>query len=161
MKTNKSISLEDLDTNHPLRQHPFESAGAGVPAGYFDALPSRVQAEIIRRHHRFSISWSWQRTVGSLAGASLVALLIWKTLPERQHSLGAEALSGVSHEAIATYLDDQGVSVAEVNEPDQETIHAVSAVDSSLIHYLDVKPADIRQHIDTQISPEDIANIGS
>lgn len=139
-----NFRLDELPPEHPLRQQPFRA-----PDGYFDQLPSRVQARVTRKPKpAFSISWSWQRTATSLAGASLIAVLIWKTLPQRQESLGNEALTGVSSEVIAAYLDDQGVDPYEL--ADNQQLHSSLGSDTTAIQYLNVKPADIQQLIDEQ-----------
>jgi hypothetical protein len=148
------IRLDDLDAAHPLRQVPFTA-----PPGYFDSLPGRIQAGAMAQRAvvtdprpAFRIGWSWQRTAVSLAGLSVVAVLIWQTLPQRQESLGAGALAGVSTEAIAAYLDEQGVNPAELTDPTlmQQSLGA----DSTTIQFLNVNPAEIRQHIDHQALPQ-------
>lgn len=141
MNDKKPIRIEELEREHPLRQQPFT-----VPEGYFDALPSRVQARVTHKKPGFTISWSWQRTAASLAGASLIAVLIWQTLPQRQESLGSETLSGVSNAAIASYLEDQGVNAYELAE--QQDIQSSFGDDSTIIRYLDVRPDDIQQYIE-------------
>ncbi|WP_266366732.1 hypothetical protein [Tellurirhabdus rosea] len=119
-----------------------------VPEGYFDALPSRIQAETVNRSHRFTISWSWQRTAATLAGAGLVAALVWITYPPRQGPLGPDVLSEVSDAAIVEYLNDQALAdevLADIPVIDEEM-----ATDSSLIHYLDVSPGAIRQQLESE-----------
>lgn len=154
MNEKRIFRLDELPPEHPLRQQPFT-----VPDGYFDALPSRVQARATRKPKpAFTISWSWQRTVASLAGASLIAVLVWQTLPKRQESLGSEALSGVSKEVIAAYLEDQGVNPYEL--ADSQQIHSSLGADTTAIQYLNVQPADIQQLIDEQGLPE-TGNLGS
>lgn len=149
MNENNYFRLDELPPEHPLRQHPPFT----VPDGYFDQLPSRIQARVTRPPKpAFSISWSWQRTVASLAGASLIAVLVWQTLPQRQESLGSETLSGVSREAITAYLDDQGVNPYELADSPQ--IHSTLDSDTTAIQYLDVEPADIQQYINEQSLPE-------
>ena len=144
MNDKNQFRLDELPPEHPLRQQPFT-----VPDGYFDDLPSRVQARVAQRSKpAFSISWSWQRTAASLAGASLIAVLIWQTLPQRQGSLGSEALAGVSNETILAYLDDQGVDPYELASTDE--IHAALGNDTTAIQYLNVRPADIKQQVDEQ-----------
>lgn len=137
-----------------MRQQPFT-----VPEGYFDTLPSRVQARVARRSKpAFTISWSWQRTVASLAGASLIAVLIWQTLPQRQESLGSETLAGVDKQTIAAYLDEQGVDPYEL--ADSEQIHSLLGNDTTAIQYLNVRPDEIQQMIDEQNIQESL-NRGS
>ena len=144
MNDTNNFRLDELPPEHPMRQLPFS-----VPDGYFDALPSRVQARVITKPKRaFAISWSWQRTAASLAGASLIAVLVWQTLPQRQESLGSEALTGVSDAVIAAYLDEQGVNPYQL--ADQQQIHSVMGNDTTAIQYLNVKPIDIQRQIDEQ-----------
>lgn len=144
MNENNPFRLDELPPEHPLRQPPFT-----VPDGYFDHLPARVQARVSRRTKpAFTVSWSWQRTAASLAGASLIAILIWQTLPQRQESLGREALTGVSDEVIAAYLDDQGIDANEL--ADSQQLHSSLGNDTTAIQYLNVKPADIQRVIDEQ-----------
>ncbi|GAA4453986.1 hypothetical protein GCM10023189_19880 [Nibrella saemangeumensis] len=143
MSDKKYIRIEELNKEHPLRQQPFT-----VPEGYFDTLPSRVQARIVKPKPSFTISWSWQRTVASLAGASLLAVLVWNTLPQRQESLGEESLSGVTDDAIKMYLEEQGVSTYDLS--DNEAVQASFSGNASLMDYLDVKPEQIRKQIETQ-----------
>ena len=148
MNEKNPFRLDELPPEHPLRQQPFT-----VPDGYFDQLPSRVQARVTRRTKpAFSISWSWQRTAASLAGASLIAVLVWQTLPQRQESLGSEALTGVSNEVIAAYLDDQGVDASSL--ADSQQLHSSLGNDTTAIQYLNVKPADIQRMIDEQTTLE-------
>ena len=148
MNDKNPFRLDELPPEHPLRQQPFT-----VPDGYFDQLPTRVQARMMRRSKpAFSISWSWQRTAASLAGASLIAVLIWQTLPQRQESLGSEALTGVSPEVISAYLDDQGVYADEL--ADSQQLHQSLGSDTTAIQYLNVKPADIQTLIDEQSALE-------
>lgn len=154
MDTNNPFRLDELPPEHPLRKQPF-----AVPDGYFDQLPSRVQARVARRSKpAFSISWSWQRTVTSLAGASLIAILVWQTLPQRQESLGSEALTGVSDDVIAAYLDEQGIDANEL--ADSQQLHSSLGNDTTAIQYLNVKPADIQTLIDEQSALE-LQNTGS
>jgi hypothetical protein len=144
MNDKNIFRLDELPPEHPLRQQPFT-----VPDGYFDALPSRVQARVTHKPKpAFTISWSWQRTVASLAGASLIAVLIWQTLPKRQESLGSEALTGVSKEVIEAYLEEQGVNPYEL--ADSQQLHSSMGGDTTAIQYLNVQPADIQQLIDEQ-----------
>ena len=141
MNAKNEFRLDELPPEHPLRQSPF-----AAPDGYFDALPSRVQARVARKSRSaFNISWSWQRTAASLAGVSLIAILVWQTLPQRQESLPNEALAGVSSESIASYLEEQGVSAYEL--ADSKQIHSSLGSDTTAIEFLNVNPADIQQHI--------------
>ena len=146
MNEKKYISLDELKAGHPLRQHPFESNASSVPEGYFDTLPSRVQARVAKKQHGFSVSWSWQRSVASMAGAGLVAALVWITWPARQEALDNESLSGVSNEAILSYLDEEGVTVDDLL--DNAVRQPAVSSDSTLFRYLDVRPEDVRQHLD-------------
>ena len=144
MNNKNEFRLEELPPEHPMRQLPFTA-----PDGYFDTLPSRVQARVMHKSKpAFSISWSWQRTVASLAGASLIAVLVWQTLPQRQESLGNEPLAGVSNDVITAYLDEQGVNAYEL--ADSQQFRSLPGSDSTAIDYLNVNPSDIQQLIDEQ-----------
>lgn len=148
MNNKNRYRLDELPPEHPLRQPPFTT-----PDGYFDQLPSRVQARVTRRPRPiFSISWSWQRTAVSLAGASLIAVLVWQTLPQRQESLGNETLAGVSDDVITAYLEDQGVNPYQL--ADSQQLRSSMGNDTTAIPYLNVDPADIQQHIEEQTTPE-------
>lgn len=78
----------------------------------------------------------------------MIAVLVWQTLPQRQESLGREALTGVSNEVIAAYLDDQGVNANEL--ADSQQLHSSLGNDTTAIQYLNVKPADIQTLINEQ-----------
>lgn len=154
MNANNEFRLDELPPEHPLRQVPFTA-----PDGYFDALPSRVQAHVLKKSRpALSISWSWQRTAASLAGASLIAVLVWQTLPQRQESIPGEALAGVSNQIIATYLEEQGVNAYEL--VDSQQLHSSLGSDTTAIEYLNVNPDDIQRHI-KEYSVQDIPNQGS
>ena len=125
-----------------MRQLPFVA-----PEGYFDSLPTRIQARAVRKPKPI-ISWSWQRSAASLAGAGLIALLVWQTLPQRQESLGNEALTGVSNEMITAYLDDQGVNAYEL--ADGQELHSSLGSDTTAIQFLNISPTEIQQLIQEQ-----------
>lgn len=143
MNNRKVIRLDELDANHPLRKDPFRA-----PDGYFEDLPMQIQTRIQAQKPApaFTMSWSWQRSVASLAGAGLVAALVWVTLPERQETLGQETLSSVSNEAIASYLEDEGIDANDLAEQGQPQTSFNS--DTTMFQYMNVQPADIRRHID-------------
>ncbi|MBD2702363.1 hypothetical protein IC229_17065 [Spirosoma sp. BT702] len=144
MSKYNNIRLDELPPEHPLRQNPFVA-----PDGYFDDLPSRVQARIApKAKPAFRISWSWQRTMASLAGASLIAILVWQTLPQRQESIGNEALAGVSNDVIAAYLDEQGINADEL--ADSQQLHSSLGSDTTAIQFLNVAPTEIQQLINEQ-----------
>ena len=145
MNDKNHFRLDELPPEHPLRQVPFT-----VPEGYFDQLPTRIQARATYKPKPM-ISWSWERTAASLAGVGLIALLVWQTMPQRQESLGSEALAGVSNEAIVAYLDDQGINAYEL--ADGQELHHSLGSDTTAIEYLNVQPTDIRQYIDEQTAP--------
>lgn len=154
MNSKNEFRLDELPPEHPMRQLPFVA-----PDGYFDTLPSRVQARVARKpKSAFSISWSWQRTAASLAGASLIAVLVWQTLPQRQESLGSEALAGVSNEVITAYLDEQGINSDQL--ADSQQIHSSLGTDTTAIQYLNVQPIDIQRQVDEQNALESL-NFGS
>lgn len=163
MNSKEPIRLEEINAGHPLRQHPFEATGAGVPDGYFDTLATRVQARVALSQPQTTgplISWSWGRSVASLAGAGLVAVLVWTSWPERQDSIGRDTLSGVSDAAIVAYLDEQGLNPDEVTAL-QTTTSASGNDDSSSLKYLDINSDAIRQHLESQDISDELSNIGS
>lgn len=144
MNTDDFYRLDELPPEHPLRQQPFRA-----PDGYFDALPMRLQSRIARKSRpAFSISWSWQRSLATMAGAGLVAVLVWQTIPQRQEALPSEALTGVSDDVIAAYLDDQGLNPYELADAGQ--LNASMGSDTTAIQFLNVQPTDIRQKLDEQ-----------
>ncbi len=162
MNSKQPIRLEEIDAGHPLRQHPFETVGAGVPDGYFDTLASRVQARVALTHPQASspiISWSWGRTMASLAGAGLVATLVWITWPQRQDSIGRDTLSGISDAAIVAYLDEEGLNSDEVSTVRTEASGTNDK--STSLQYLDIKSDAIRQHLESQDISDDLTNTGS
>lgn len=146
MNEKRYIRLDELDAEHPLRQHPFEATNIGVPDGYFDSLPSIIQDRVVRKQHGWSVSWSWQRSVASLAGAGLVAALVWVTWPARQDSLGQEALANVSNAAIASYLDEEGITTTDLAEyaPIEKAFDEEKTIDQ----LRDVNLDEIREQID-------------
>ena len=140
MEPKKPIKIDELDRQHLLRQVPFT-----VPEDYFDLLPARIQAETARRSHRFTVGWSWQRSVSTLAGAGLVAALVWFTYPKKQDSLGPEMLSKVSTESVQDYLQDQDIYLEDYS--DMIKSHSMPN-ESTLIHELHVSPESIQQMIE-------------
>lgn len=160
MNSKQPIRLEEIDAGHPLRQHPFEAVGAGVPDGYFDSLASRVQARVAQQTQPANplISWSWGRSMATLAGAGLVATLVWLTWPQRQDSIGRDQLSGVSDAAIVAYLDEQGLNPDELTALETTT---ATADESASLKYLDIKSDAIRQHLETQDISDELTNTGS
>jgi hypothetical protein len=151
MNEKQPIRLDELDAGHPLRRHLFETTNAGVPDGYFDSLPSIIQDRVVRKQHGWSVSWSWQRSVASLAGAGLVAALVWVTWPARQNSLGQEALANVSNSAITSYLDEEGISTTDLAEyaPVQKSFDDEAT--KNLLQ--DVNLDEIREQI--ELTPDD------
>ncbi|KAB7727869.1 hypothetical protein F5984_19050 [Rudanella paleaurantiibacter] len=159
MNEKRYIRLDELDAGHPLRKHPIEATNLGVPDGYFDALPHQIQERVVTKQHGWSINWSWQRSVASLAGAGLVAALVWVTWPARQDSLGQESLADVSNTAITNYLDEQGVSSMDLADytPIQQSFDS-EAIETQL---QDVNPEVIQEEIDLDVVAEDMANVNS
>ena len=161
MNSKQPIRLEEIDAAHPLRQHPFEAVGAGVPDGYFDTLASRVQARVAHQTQPANplISWSWGRSMATLAGAGLVATLVWLTWPQRQDSIGRDQLSGVSDAAIVAYLDEQGLNPDELTA--LQTTSTTANDESASLKYLDIKSDAIRQHLESQDLSDELTNTGS
>ncbi|MGA0558451.1 hypothetical protein ACO2Q8_17450 [Larkinella sp. VNQ87] len=141
MEPKKQIRLDELDRQHPLRQLPFTT-----PEGYFDTLPSRIQAQTAQRAaHRPVLNWSWPRSVATLAGAGLVAALVWFTYPEQQKSLEPELLSNVSKESVLDYLQEQDIYLEDYSD----VLNAPATLNNSnLIQELQVSPEVIKQLVE-------------
>jgi hypothetical protein len=140
----KRIKLDDID-----RKVPFE-----VPDHYFDTLPSVIQSRAVQptpaERHPLGISWSWRRTGLVSMAASIIGLLIWITYPAQQLSLGHEALSQVSDEAIVQYLSKNEQLTPNDFEMNAEAVSLTP--DSLLIQQLDISDKDILDELD----PEDL-----
>jgi hypothetical protein len=102
-------------------------------------------------------SWTWRRTWLSLASASLIAVLVWLTLPPRQDTIGEESLSQVRNEEIVKYLNEQNVSHIEIAEQftNKESNPAKLDTDTTVLQHLDISDEEILQHLD----PEEIQDI--
>ncbi|TDB64617.1 hypothetical protein [Arundinibacter roseus] len=123
---NKQIRLEDLK-----REVPFK-----VPEGYFEELPSIIQARIPEKSQESPlISWSWQRSVALAGALSLFIALIWITYPQQQGPIGQDTLSQVSDEAILEYLESEDISYYDLSE--NGVVQKAFGTDSTVIHYLD------------------------
>jgi hypothetical protein len=144
MEPKKPIRLEDLGAQDALRQLPFT-----VPDSYFDTLPSRVQAKALQPPRRLSLGWSWGRTAATLAGAGLVAALVWVTYPQQQQSLGPELLSEVSDQTIREYLEEQNITLEELADMTAEKTALPG--DTTLLQYLDVSPRAIEQQLNDEV----------
>lgn len=137
MKKNR-ISLEDIPNNPPF----------SVPDGYFEALPQRIQARAVKPAPALRPNLIWQRVTVSLAAFSLVAVLIWQTLPPKQGSLGADAISQVGDEIILEYLVTQNLTPYDlVDHLNQST--TITPADGAALQQLDVSEEDILQHLKT------------
>lgn len=131
--------LDGLD-----RKLPFE-----VPEGYFDKLPSIIQARIpATPESRPLVSWSWQRSAGLVAAMSFILALVWFTFPRQQGPLGSERLSQVSNDAILEYLAEENLSYYDLSE--NNAVQAAFGTDSTVLYYLDGLDADFLR---TQIDP--------
>jgi len=136
----KHITLDALP-----RKNPFV-----VPETYFDELPQRVQARVTRPTPApvFTISWNWQRTVASLAGAGLVVALLFETLPRKQGALGTETLSTVENAAIVDYLNAQNLTPFDL----EESLNKTAALPSGAavgVEQLNVSNRDIVEHLES------------
>ncbi|HEV7350435.1 hypothetical protein [Telluribacter sp.] len=137
----KRIRLDDLERNVPFT----------VPEGYFERLPSDIQARIPVQPERARplISWSWQRSVVLAGALSLIMVLVWVTYPETQGPLGQEPLSQISDEAIIEYLGQQDISYYDLSE--HQVVQGAFATDSTILNYLDGLDEEVirQQLIDT------------
>lgn len=142
----KRIKLDDLERRSPFRE----------PEGYFEKLPSVIQARIYDRvtekENSFSVSWSWKRTALLGAAASVVGILLWVTYPQKQLSLGEETLSQVSDEEIITYLKDNHISQSEMVE--QPQVAESYSEEDVLLQQLNINDEDLRKAIQEE-DPEE------
>lgn len=137
----KRITLDELP-----RKNPF-----AVPEHYFDELPQRIQTRATRPAPTpaFTISWNWQRTVASLAGAGLVVALLFETLPRKQGALGTETLSTVENTAIVDYLYAQNLTPFDL----EESLGKMAPLPSGAavgVEQLNVSDRDILEHLKTE-----------
>ncbi len=142
---NKPINLEALK-----REAPFQ-----VPERYFDELPTIIQSRIpVAPQRRPLVSWSWQRSMALTGALSLILMLVWFTIPERQGPLGNEPLSEVSNEAILEYLDEENISYYDLSE--NNVVQTAFTTDSTVLNYLEgVDEEFLRSQIDDSIIPEE------
>ncbi|MCU0341111.1 MAG: hypothetical protein MUE30_14620 [Spirosomaceae bacterium] len=138
----KRIKLEDIEP-----KVPFE-----VRDDYFDSLPMRVQARvhehIHENEHRFTVSWSWRRTALAGMAASVLAVLIWVTYPQKQASLGEETLSQVTDEEIVKYLKDTQITQSEVK--DYAPVSESQNEDDVLLQQLNLDENDLKEAIQNE-----------
>lgn len=144
---NKRIRLDDLK-----REVPFS-----VPDGYFDKLPQQIQARIVSEPARKPlIGWSWQRSVALVSAMTLIFVLVWVTVPERQGNLGQAPLANVSDATIIDYLEGENISYYDLSE--HKVVQKAFDTDSTIMNVLDDMDSDIiRQQIIE--SPIDIETI--
>ncbi len=122
----KRIRLEDLK-----RETPFS-----VPDDYFDKLPQMIQSRIVSEPARKPlIGWSWQRSAALVSAMSLIFVLVWFTVPERQGALGEEPLANISDASIVAYLQEQDMSYDDLSE--HSTVQKAFDADSTMMNYLD------------------------
>lgn len=143
------IRLDDLPKSNVFR----------TPERYFDELPMIIQSKTSKPSPEPVVwfSWTWRRTWLSLASASLIAVLVWLTLPPRQGTLGEETLSQVQNEEILNYLQDRNLSHLEIADQliNKEGSQLKLEVDSTMLNHLEVSDDEILQHLD----PEEIKDI--
>lgn len=143
---NKRIRLEDLK-----KETPFS-----VPDGYFDQLPQMIQSRIVSEPvKRPLVRWSWQRSVALVSAMSLIFVLVWFTVPERQGALGQEPLANISDASIVAYLEEQDISYYDLSE--HKVVQNAFETDSTILNYLDEMHNDfIRQQLLESNSQETI-----
>ncbi|REA61264.1 hypothetical protein DSL64_12495 [Dyadobacter luteus] len=134
---NKRIRLDDLK-----KETPFS-----VPDGYFDELPQIIQAKITSEPVRKPlVGWSWQRSVALVSAMSLVFLLVWITVPEKQGALGQAPLADISDASIISYLEEEDMSYYDLSE--HKVVQHAFDNDTTILHYLDGMDSEfIRQQI--------------
>jgi hypothetical protein len=141
---NKRIRLDELK-----KETPFS-----VPDGYFDELPQIIQAKITSEPIRKPlVGWSWQRSVALVSAMSLVFILVWVTVPERQGELGQGPLADISESSIISYLEEEDINYYDLSE--HKVVQSAFDNDSTILHYLDGMDREIiRQQIMESTSSE-------
>ena len=147
MEKPKRIRLDELE-----RKHPFT-----VPEGYFDSLAKEIEEKVERisatddrpvapLHQKAPSSFRWWRVPAVAASISLLAGLIWFTLPVRQGPLGPDALATVSDDAILEYLESQDLDYFDLAS--QDVVQKAFMDESTIIQYLDnVDDTTIREQL--------------
>ena len=142
---------EHIDIENLRKENIFK-----VPENYFNDLPMRIQAQTSGKDKVFPlISWSKQRTWGSIAACSVIAILGYFTLMPQQDSLGSESLAGVQNQEIENYLIQENINQSDVTEQIDKN-KTLTFKDSELLDNLKVTDNDILQsvdyeHIDSEI----------
>lgn len=133
----KRIRLDDLK-----KETPFS-----VPDDYFDKLPQIIQSRIVSEPVRKPlIGWSWKRSAALVSAMSLIFVLVWFTVPERQGALGQEPLADISDASIVAYLEDQDMNYYDLSE--HKIVQSAFETDSTVLNYLDGLDNDyIRQQL--------------
>lgn len=132
-----------------------------TPDGYFDQLPSRIQARAVETSRRRTPIWTWRRTWLSLGGAGLVAALVYLSIPTRQETLGQETMGTVGSADIVGYLNERNLTAHDLRfllttSPDETGATEILTMDTlSPVHQLDISEEDIRQHL----APEDVHDL--
>ena len=136
----------------------------GTPPGYFDDLPMRIQKRTValsqQTEPRPTGVWPtgvWlRRTWLGLAGASLVAALVYLSIPNRQETLGQETLGTVGQEDIVGYLNERNLTQHDLRYliktgTDEAGATRLQELDSlSPVQQLNISDEDIRQHLNTE-----------
>ncbi|MFC0183739.1 hypothetical protein SAMN04515674_11119 [Pseudarcicella hirudinis] len=142
----KRISLGDIK-----KENIFQ-----VPEGYFDDLPSIIQAKAVKsKSSTMTVTWSARRTWGSVAACSAIAILGYFTLMPKQGSIGEESLNGVKNQEIVSYLSQQGV-------PNHDIIEHLDKVDlegdqaPEMLNNLGISNKDILENVDVSNVDEEI-----
>jgi hypothetical protein len=140
----------------PLDERPRHNIFQ-TPEGYFDQLPSRIQARTQRATARAPlVGWSWRRTWLGLGAAGLVAALVYLSVPVRQDTIGPETLGPVGTSDIVGYLSDRNLTTHDVRffittGTDEQRAEDWKAADTlSPVQQLKITEEDIRQHLRTE-----------
>ena len=147
MEKPKRIRLDELE-----RKHPFT-----VPEGYFENLAEDIREKaariaaaedkpVVPLHQKASSFGRWWRVPAVAASITLVAGLLWFTLPVRQGPLGPDALAAVSDDAILEYLESQDLDYFDLAS--QDVVQKAFQDESTILQYLDnVDDALIREQL--------------
>ncbi|MES2730169.1 MAG: hypothetical protein V4714_00405 [Bacteroidota bacterium] len=137
--------MEKPDKN-PFRLDDMEKQNIfSVPDGYFETLPSIIQAKAIKP--RLELIWfGWRRWSVAFASVALLLMGIW-FFTHNQTTTPAQNLAKVSSQEIIDYLKESDITQNELIESESD---AGINMDQSLLQQLDVSEDTLLENLDTQ-----------
>jgi hypothetical protein len=121
-----------------------------VPEGYFDKLTEAIEQNTTAKEQPkqgsvLRLNWRWW---GMSAAASVVGLLFWFTLLDRQESLESEALNDIPSADIVSYLYEQGISQQELAENTSvQWSDSLLYDQTNIVNHLNLTEKDILEHL--------------